>query len=61
MKIPLEEVDAGSAFWEQVEKFGPTCKRFPMVLQGMQAGVCRRPQSRERRAVPFLIKEQVIA
>ncbi len=28
MKIPLEEVDAGSAFWEQVEKFGPPAKDF---------------------------------
>ncbi|MGB9927942.1 MAG: phosphoadenosine phosphosulfate reductase family protein [Methanosarcina sp.] len=26
--IPLEEVDAGSAFWEQVEKFGPPAKDF---------------------------------
>ena len=28
MKIPLEEVDAGSAFWEQVERFGPPAKDF---------------------------------
>ncbi len=28
MEISLEEVDAGSAFWEQVEKFGPPAKDF---------------------------------
>jgi phosphoadenosine phosphosulfate reductase len=26
--VPLEEVGAGSAFWEQVEKFGPPAKDF---------------------------------
>lgn len=28
MKIPLEEMNSGSAFWEQVEKFGPPAKDF---------------------------------
>ncbi len=28
MKIPLEEMDAGSAFWDQVGKFGPPAKDF---------------------------------
>jgi phosphoadenosine phosphosulfate reductase len=27
-KIPLEEVNSGTAFWEQVEKFGPPAKDF---------------------------------
>jgi phosphoadenosine phosphosulfate reductase len=27
-KIPLEEMDAGSAFWDQVGKFGPPAKDF---------------------------------
>ena len=26
--VPLEEVDSGSAFWEQVKKFGPPAKDF---------------------------------
>ena len=28
MKVPLEEMSAGSSFWEQVEKFGPPAKDF---------------------------------
>lgn len=28
MKVPLEEMSSGSAFWEQVEKFGPPAKDF---------------------------------
>lgn len=28
MKVPLEEMNSGSAFWEQVEKFGPPAKDF---------------------------------
>ncbi len=28
MKVPLEEMDSGSVFWEQVEKFGPPAKDF---------------------------------
>lgn len=27
-KVPLEEVNSGNAFWEQVEKFGPPAKDF---------------------------------
>ena len=28
MNVPLEEMNSGSAFWEQVEKFGPPAKDF---------------------------------
>ncbi|MDQ1276716.1 MAG: phosphoadenosine phosphosulfate reductase, partial [Euryarchaeota archaeon] len=28
MKVPLEEMSSGSAFWEHVEKFGPPAKDF---------------------------------
>ncbi len=28
MKVPLEEMNSGSAFWEQVDKFGPPAKDF---------------------------------
>ncbi|AKB33229.1 PUA-PAPS reductase like fusion [Methanosarcina siciliae HI350] len=28
MKVPLEEMSSGSAFWDQVEKFGPPAKDF---------------------------------
>lgn len=28
MKIPLEEINAGSAFWDQIGKFGPPAKDF---------------------------------
>jgi phosphoadenosine phosphosulfate reductase len=64
MKVPLEEMSSGSAFWEQVEKFGPPAKDFRWCCKVCKLasagdletgkGTCSRPEKEAANAVAYL-------
>ena len=64
MEIPLEEINAGSAFWEHVGKFGPPAKDFRWCCKvcklasagDLEAGkvICPLPDKGEDNSVAYL-------
>jgi phosphoadenosine phosphosulfate reductase len=64
MKVPLEEMGSGSAFWEQIEKFGPPAKDFRWCCKVCKLasagdletgkGTCSLPKNEASSAVAYL-------
>ena len=64
MKVPLEEMSSGSAFWQHVEKFGPPAKDFRWCCKvcklasvgdlEIRKGTCSLPENETSNAVAYL-------